>query len=212
MTSRRFQPWEGGEGLSLDVFVRAQVALGRAGLARGRAEEARRHFQAALTPPENLGEARHPLANPGDVYYWLGCACAAANDPAAAREAWEVAGEMKGDFQEKHVISYSEKTYYAALAGMKLGRRRQAKALLRTLLAHARRLPREPAKIDYFATSLPTMILFDDDLQARRVTTARFLEALALQGLGRTAEARRLFRGVLRRDPSHPGAAAMMAG
>jgi hypothetical protein len=74
---------------------------------------------------------------------------------------------------------------------------------LRDLLAHARRLARTKATVDYFATSLPTMLLFDDNLQARQDTTALLLEGQALLGLGRTAAGRARLRQVLRRDPSH---------
>jgi tetratricopeptide (TPR) repeat protein len=206
VTSRRFQPWEGGEGLSRGVFVRAHLALGRGALANGDAVTAKEHFEQALTSPESLGEAQHLLADAGDVHYWLGCAHDALGDRADARAAWQRAAEAKGDFQEKHVSALSEKTYFTALAWEKLGRRAAAKKLLRELLAHARALPRHPAKIDYFATSLPTMILFEDDLQARRVTQAKYLEALALLGLGRRVAAGRALREVRRRDPSHTGA------
>lgn len=209
VTARKFQPWEGGEGLSRGLFVRAHVALGRRALATGDAALARDHFEHALTSPENLGEARHLLANSGDVYYWLGCACAAAGDFVEARAAWTVAAELKGDFHEKHVAAFSEKTYFTALAWDKLGRR-GARRLLRRLLAHARALPRQAAKIDYFATSLPTMLLFEDDLQARQRTTARFLEGLALLGLGERKAGRKALREVLRRDPSHASARAQL--
>ena len=62
---------------------------------------------------------------------------------------------------------------------------------------------KSPAKIDYFATSLPTMLLFDDDLQFRQETTALFLQAQAQLGLGGKTEARALLQTVLRRDPNH---------
>ena len=41
-----------------------------------------------------------------------------------------------------------------------------------------------PATVDYFATSLPTLLLFQDDLQAAQTTTAMLLEAqvAALRG------------------------------
>lgn len=208
MLFRKFQPWEGGEGTALGIFVRARVALGRTALAAGDAAVARRHFEQALAPPLNLGEARHLLANVGDVHYWLGCALAAAGERKAARSAWKRAGELKGDFQEKHVSAYSEKTYFTALAWAKLGRAGPAKRLLRALLAHARGRPDQPAKIDYFATSLPAMILFEEDLEARRAAHARFLEGIALLGLGRRSAGRQALREVLRRDPSHAAAQA----
>ena len=46
-----------------------------------------------------------------------------------------------------------------------------------------------PARIDYFATSLPTLLLFDDDLAKRQRVTALFLMAQAELGLGRRDEA-----------------------
>ena len=46
MLSRRFAPWEGGEGRALEQWTRAAKALG---LPTG-------------NPPESLGEAAHPLA------------------------------------------------------------------------------------------------------------------------------------------------------
>jgi len=101
------------------------------------------------------------------------------------------------------VRAFSEMTYYSALAWEKLGQRAKAKKLLRELLAYARQLQKSEAKIDYFATSLPTMLLFDDDLQFRQETTALFLHAQARLGLGQTAKARRLLAIVLKRDPSH---------
>jgi tetratricopeptide (TPR) repeat protein len=209
--SRRFQPWEGGEGAALGQYTRAHLALGRAALAGGQAAQARRHFAAALTAPENLGEAKHLLANDSDVQLWLGRAAAAAGDRKNARACWEAAAKFKGDFQEMSVRAFSEMTYYSALAWQELGRAEKAAKLLRELLAFARKLETTPAKIDYFATSLPTMLLFEDDLQDRAQTRALFLQAQAWLGLGRTSNARALLGNVLRRDPNHPLAADLAA-
>ncbi|MBC8010960.1 MAG: tetratricopeptide repeat protein, partial [Burkholderiales bacterium] len=173
---RKFQPWEGGEGLALGQHVRTHLAIGRASLSAARAATARHHFETALTAPENLGEARHLLANSSDIQFWLGEACAALGDKPAARAAWTVAATFKGDFQEMRVRAFSELTYYSALALARLGRAATAKKLLSDLLAYARDLAKQPATIDYFATSLPTMLLFDEDLAARQLTTARFIE------------------------------------
>ncbi len=76
----------------------------------------------------------------------------------------------------------------------KLGQTAKAKKLFRDLLAYAEKLAKTPAKIDYFATSLPTMLLFDDDLQFRQETTALFLQAQAHLGLGQKAKAKRLLQ------------------
>lgn len=211
LSARRFQPWEGGEGQALGQHVRTHLLLGRTALESGDATAARAHFEAALQPPENLGEARHLLANASDIHFWIGEACAATGDTTGARRHWTAAASFRGDFQEMSVRAFSEMTSFSALACRRLGQKAKAASLFRALLAYARELARRPATIDYFATSLPTMLLFEDDLQARQATTALFLEAQARLGLGQRARAKRLLREVLRRDPSHALAADLAA-
>jgi tetratricopeptide (TPR) repeat protein len=203
VSARHFQPWEGGEGGPLGQWVRSQLALGRSAIQTGELSRAISHFRAALTAPLNLGEARHLLANQSDIHYWLGCALEKAGDKKAAREHWVAAARFKGDFQEMSVRAFSEMTYYSALAWEKLGQKAKATKLFRDLLAYAQKLQKTQANIDYFATSLPTMLLFDDDLQRRQETTALFLQAQARLGLGQKAQAKRLLNTVLQRDPNH---------
>jgi tetratricopeptide (TPR) repeat protein len=222
VSARNFQPWEGGEGGPFGQWVRSHLALGRKALRSSRGNEAQAsypetsqglltsaatHFAAALTAPLNLGEARHLLANQSDIHYWLGCALAAGGDSKKAKQHWLAAATFKGDFQEMSVRAFSEMTYYSALACEKLGQRAKAKKLFRDLLTYAQQLQKTQAKIDYFATSLPTMLLFDDDIQFRQETTALFLQAQARLGLGQKAHAKRLLATVLKRDPNHALAA-----
>jgi tetratricopeptide (TPR) repeat protein len=208
--SRHFQPWEGGEGGPLGQHVRSHLALGRQALSHGKRADALKHFEAALTSPPNLGEARHLLANNSDIHYWVGCTLAELGREDEARKHWTAAATFKGDFQEMSVRTFSEQTCYSAFALEALGRKASARRLLRQLLEHGRRLARTPAKIDYFATSLPTMLLFEDDLQARQEITALFLQAQALLGLGDRRRGRRLLAEVIKRDPNHALAADFM--
>ena len=207
LSERKFQPWEGGEGAAMGQHVRTHLMLGRAALEKKQPEAAAEHFKSALASPENLGEAKHLLANQSDIHYWLGAAMDLMGDEKSAREHWLAAATFKGDFQEMSVRSFSEMTFYSALAWERLGRRSAAKKLFRELLAYALRLQNAEAKIEYFATSLPTMLLFDDDLQWRQITTALFLQAQARLGLGEKAAAKRLLSIVLQRDPNHALAA-----
>lgn len=211
LASRRFQPWEGGEGGPLLQHTRAQLALGRAALAGNEAAAARAHFECALSAPENLGEARHLLANNSDIRYWLGCACDALGEKASARQHWRAAASFKGDFQEMRVRAFSEMTFYSAAVLEKLGRKKAAQRLLRELLRYAQKLEKSPGRVDYFATSLPTMLLFDDDLDFRQMTTALFLQAQARLGLGEKKRGRALLQLVLRRDPNHALAADFLS-
>ncbi|MCW5550775.1 MAG: tetratricopeptide repeat protein [Verrucomicrobiae bacterium] len=222
INSRKFQPWEGGEGGALGQWTRANLLLGQQALVRTQSLERRPvtrqhllqsaigYFQAALTAPHNLGEARHLLANQSDIHYWLGRTFSEADDQKRAKHHWQLAATFKGDFQEMSVRTFSEMTYYSALAYERLGQPSKARRLLDELLAYAKKLQRTPAKIDYFATSLPALLLFDDDLQFRQEIKARFLQAQAHLGLGRRARATALLRTVLKRDPSHAPAADLL--
>ncbi len=207
MAGRAFQPWEGGEGQALGQHVRTHLLLGREALAGGDAATAKIYFAAALDSPRNLGEAKHLLANQSDIHFWLGEAAAAMDDRISARQHWIAAAEFRGDFQEMSVRAFSEMTYYSAQALARLGRKTEAVKLLRELLAYAKRLAAAPVRIDYFATSLPSMLVFDDDLQKRQAATASFLQAQALLGLGRQPEALELLENILRLDPNNTLAA-----
>ncbi len=211
LSGRKFQPWEGGEGQALGQYVRSRLILGRIALADGEAAAALAHFLSAAAVPQNLGEARHLLANQADVQYWLGCARAALGEKSAVGQHWLAAANSQGDFEEMSVRPFSAMTYYAALAWQQLGRKGKAKRLLADLLAYAEELEHAEVKIDYFATSLPTMLLFDDDLALRQAIGARFLQAQARLGLGQKARAGRLLQSVLQRDPHHALAADLLA-
>lgn len=207
---RRFQPWEGGEGLALGEWVRAQLLLGREALRRGRAAEALRCFTAAMETPQNLGEARHLLANPSDIHFLLGEAQAALGHKAAAKRHWQKAASFRGDFEAMAVRSYSAMTWYSATAMQRLGQAAAAKKTFAALQQYGVQLAEDQAAIDYFATSLPTMLLFDDDLQYRQETQALLLQALGEAGLGQRTAARNKLRKVLRREPSHAVASDML--
>lgn len=203
IANRKFQPWEGGEGVALATFTRAQLTLGAERLAAGNAEGALETLETAYEPPLSLGEARHLLANASDLWLGIGDANHALGQHDKAAEWWTRAAEFKGDFQDMSVRAYSELTYFQVLALLRLQRRAEAEVLLTNLTAHAKRLLQEEAKIDYFATSLPTMLLFDDDLNQRQRNTANYILAQVAAASGREDEARKLLTEVLHNDPNH---------
>jgi tetratricopeptide (TPR) repeat protein len=211
LKNRRFQPWEGGEGLVLGQHVRTHLSLGRLALRENDAKKARFLFAAAANCPKNLGEARHLLANQSEIFYWIGVASKADGNPQAAEVYWSAAANARGDFQEMGVRAFSESTYLSALALRSLGREVESEKLLRDLLDYARKLAKSPAKIDYFATSLPAMLLFDDDLQHRQTIHARFLEAQAHLGLGEKSLAEKSLKEILRDDPNYTPAADLLS-
>jgi tetratricopeptide (TPR) repeat protein len=211
LLSRQFQPWEGGEGLVLGEYVRAQLLLGRDALSKGDTHKAIECFEAADHPPRSLSEARHLLANSSNVQFWLGEAFAATGDHARAKQHWERAERQRGDFQQMEVRAVSEMTYWSAMALRRLGRGDEAASLFQNIFDYAAALEKQTPKIDYFATSLPTMLLFDEDLQTRQHITATFLRAQALIGLGRDAEAHNALAHVRKLDRAHAGVLDLLA-
>ncbi|HKN21786.1 MAG TPA: DUF5107 domain-containing protein [Terracidiphilus sp.] len=210
LLSRRFQPWEGGEGLVLAQYTRAHLLLGQRAFADGDAASACRSFAAILKPPPSLGEARHLLANQSDVWFWLGAAHARNGDRQQAEVYWTRATRQRGDFQEMSVRAVSEMTFWSAMASQCLGRKKEAAALFRSILEYAEQLEHQVPQIDYFATSLPAMLLFEDDLERRNRIEALYLRGQAFFGLGNTAQAVRCFNEVLELDRNHAGAADLL--
>jgi tetratricopeptide (TPR) repeat protein len=210
LSSRVFQPWEGGEGLVLAQFLRSNLLLGRRALAAKDPERARRYFEAVLPPPQNLGEAKHLLANWSDVWFWIGVSFADEGRHAEATRAWKQATRVRGDFQQMSVRSVSDMTFWTGMAYARLGQSTCAQEIFQQMHDYGVALEPQVAKIDYFATSLPAMLLFESDLEKEKRIEARFLRGQALVGLDREKEAKDLLWEVLRMDRNHAGATDLM--
>ena len=211
LLSRRFQPWEGGEGLVLAQFVRANLLLGQKALTEHDPNAAIRRFEAAWNLPESIGEAKHLLMNLSMIDYWLGVAHAASLDDDQALLHWERAAMVRADFQQMQVHSISDTTYWSGKALAKLGRNDEARRVFREIFEYSLKLEQQTPQIDYFATSLPTMLLFEEDLVLRQEISAKFLRAQALVGLGQLEEGTALLHEVRKLDANHSGAADLLS-
>jgi tetratricopeptide (TPR) repeat protein len=210
LTSRMFQPWEGGEGLVLAQFVRSNLLLGQRALFQKDPTRARRFFEAVLSPPQNLGEAKHLLANWSDVFFWIGVSYMEEGRSAEAMHAWQLATRQRGDFQQMSVRSISDMTFWTGMAYARLGQEAHAKELFQKIYDYSLDLQQQVPKIDYFATSLPAMLLFENNLARQNHIDATFLRAQALLGLDREHEAKKLLGEVLQLDRNHAGVADLM--
>jgi tetratricopeptide (TPR) repeat protein len=101
-------------------------------------------------------------------------------------------------------------SYFQALAQRKLDDDEAARAILSRLAQFAERLAETDPKIDYFATSLPNLLLFDDDLVKRNRVDALFLNALVNHGLGDAEKAAQQLEQLLAEDPNHLLAAELL--
>jgi tetratricopeptide (TPR) repeat protein len=195
----------------LAQYVRAHLLLGRRELANKQPQAAIEHFKATLTPPHCLGEAWHPLASTSAIEYWLGVASEALGQADEAKNHWKKAAACEGDFLQMQVRAISTSTYWSALALERLGETDAAAKVFQEIYDYSLELEKETPKIDYFATSLPAMLLFDEDLGQRQRILATFLRAQALAGKGETARAVVLLQEVEKLDSNHSEAADLLA-
>jgi tetratricopeptide (TPR) repeat protein len=180
LRSRQFQPWEGGEGEVLAAWDATKIALCQTALAHADGTTARQHLAQAITYPDSLGEGRHPLANRARLYWLVGISEQALGNDDQARDAWETAAGYAGDFVGMATHEFSDQTYWSIRALDRLGRLEEAESLTARLDAYARELEETPARIDFFATSLPALLIFHDDPErSRQAFAARLLAQVA---------------------------------
>lgn len=201
--TRRFSPWEGGEGLVSAQYVLAHRSLGKAALAAGRSADALHHFEEARSYPENLGEGKHLLTLERDLDYFSALAAEELGDTQLARRHWTAAAAP--------LEALSIHSYFQAKALPALGEEQAAREVFASLEEFAAIKMRSEPKIDYFATSLPNLLLFEDDLKKRNRVESLMLSALANDGLGNRERAIRDLEAVIEEDRNHLFAAEMLA-
>jgi hypothetical protein len=203
LSARHFSPWEGGEGLVSAQYVNAHRSLGKGALAEGRCGDALVHFEDARHYPNNLGEGKHLLTLERDLDYFSGLAAKELGDTLLAERYWHAGAAPLG--------AVGIHSYFQAKALLALGDEEAAHRVLSSLAEFAATRMRAEPKIDYFATSLPNLLLFDDDLEKRNRIQSLLLSALANDGLGHREEAARQLAEVMVEDRDHLFAAGMLA-
>ncbi|UKA64576.1 DUF5107 domain-containing protein [Arthrobacter sp. FW306-04-A] len=203
MESRRFSPWEGGEGETIRVWSMAQRAVATRANARNRPEQAVSALRSAIDLPAFLGEERHPLTNLSDILLALGDAASAAALDGEADAAWTAAANSAGDFTTMASVPYSPMTYYSILAARRLGDTVRAERLTSEYRDYVDSKREEHPVIDYFATSLPSMLIFWDDLERGHRDLIAVMEAQLALLADRPHCARELLRPIAERDPAN---------
>jgi tetratricopeptide (TPR) repeat protein len=204
-----FHPWEGGEGKVVGQFLRCHVALARQAIERGAYQEAIDLLQATASYPHNLGEGKLYGAQENDVRYWLGCAYAGLGDKKEALDLFHKA--TLGISEPAQAIYYNDpqpdNIIYQALAWLKLNEPEKAAAIFHRFIEFGRLHRNDRIEIDYFAVSLPDMLVFDQDIDLRNTIHCTYLIGLGYLGLGEESKGRHYLQQVLEMDPNHAGAA-----
>eukprot|EP01137_Pigoraptor_chileana_P018449 Opistho-2@77936 len=86
-----------------------------------------------------------------------------------------------------------DKIFYQGLAWKKLGNLEKAEALFHRLIGFGEVHQNDEVKIDYFAVSLPDLLVFDADLNERNQIHCFYLIGLGHLGLGFYEETQSFF-------------------
>ncbi len=99
-----------------------------------------------------------------------------------------------------------DKIFYQGLAWEKLGNKIFADQVFAGLVNYGESHEKDLVRIDYFAVSLPDLLIFEDDLQKRNYIHCKYIAGLGYLGLRRFKEAENTLKLVLSEDAMHFGA------
>ena len=204
---RQFHPWEGGEGKVSGQYVQSLIQLARNYMAQGLYDQAINNLISAQAYPHNLGEGKLYGTQENDIFYWLGCAYDGFGQNDLANE-YFVKATMGLD-EPSAAVFYNDqqpdKIFYQGLAHKKLGNKEHADIIFNKLIFYGHGHANDEVKIDYFAVSLPDLLIFDDDLNLRNRLHAFFMQGLGYLGLEEQDKAKNMFNKVIKLDVNHFG-------
>lgn len=212
MEKRKFHPWEGGEGKVTGQYLTCRLELAKIAMKGSRYEEAIELLKQATNYPPNLGEGKLAGAEENDIYYLLGCAYIGLKDNEKAIESFRKAtvGSVEPSIAFFYNDAQPDKIYYQGLAWLKLGDEQKAKGCFYRLIKHGEKHLFDDVRIDYFAVSLPELLIWDEDLSKRNQIHCKWVMGLGNLGLGEKKKAARFFNEVLSLDINHQGAMALL--
>lgn len=202
-----FHPWEGGEGKVPAQYQFARVELAKKAIAEGRYTDAVSLLKECLTYPHHLGEGKLYGAQENDFYYLMGVAYDAMNQTDKARQCWLKATE--GPTEPAAALYYNDakpdKIFYQGMALLKLGRTGEANGRFHKLVNYGEKHLFDKVRMDYFAVSLPDLLIWEDDLQVRNEIHCKYMMALGYYGLGNKEKSNRYLKEAEALDINHQG-------
>ena len=202
-----FHPWEGGEGKVSAQYQICRVELAKQAIMVKEYEKAITLLSECLDYPNHLGEGKLYGAQENDFFYLLGIAYDAIGQKSKAIECWEKA--TKGPQKPAAAMYYNDakpdKIFYQGMALYKLGREGEAHGRFYRLINYGKQHIFEKQKMDYFAVSLPDLLIWDDSLDTKNLIHCKYMLALGYYGMGDIEHALRYLAEVESLDNNHQG-------
>lgn len=181
LMSRKFHPWEGGEGKVTKLYKILNIAQAKEADEKGDCSLAIECYSRCFKYPKNLGEGKLILDYDNDICYMLGELYEKYGDMDRAKEYYQLATRGKTEIADN--IYYNdnpiEYVYYIALAYKKLGNIDKANEIKDSFTNYYTKHEGEKAVIDYFAVSLPDMLIWEQDIDEKNKAFLESLKALA---------------------------------
>ena len=211
LDSHKFHPWEGGEGKVPAQYQICRTQLAKQAMTAGNWQRALTLLEECLTYPPHLGEGKLYGAQENDFLYLMGCVHEALGDTSKAQQCWEEA--TKGPQEPAPALYYNDakpdKIFYQGLALQKLGRHGEANGRFHKLVNFGKQHIFEKQRMDYFAVSLPDMLIWDDSLDTKNQIHCYYMLALGYYGLGEMEKSRRYLNEAKKLDINHQGIMAL---
>ena len=161
-----FHPWEGGEGKVSGQYQLSRIEMAKKELSK---PDAISLLEECLVFPHNLGEGKLYGSQDNDIYYYMGQAYQLQGNEQKAIEMWQ-RGTV-GPTEPAAALYYNdakpEKIYFAALCYLALGMEDKARGLAHKLINYGKNHYFDQIRMDYFAVSLPDLLVWDEDLNVR---------------------------------------------
>jgi len=208
LMSRKFHPWEGGEGKVSGQYIFSLVEIAKKKILEGNYVEAVNLLEKAQLYPVNLGEGKLPGAQENDIFYWLGCAYDGLKDNEKSTQFWRKA--TVGLDEPGIALFYNDqqpdKIYYQACAWLKLNQNDKAISIFDKLIAYGENNMNNQVSLDYFAVSLPDLLIFETDLNVSNKIHCLYIAGLGYLGNSESRKASELFDSILLIDRMNFGA------
>ncbi len=207
LDAHRFHPWEGGEGKVSAQYQICRVELAKQALARKDNNSAISLLSECLIYPHHLGEGKLYGAQENDFYYLLGIAYDALGKKEKAHECYEKG--TVGPTEPAAAMYYNDakpdKIFYAGLCYRALGQEDKARCLFNKLLSYGKQHHFDHVTMDYFAVSLPDLLIWDDSLDTKNEIHCKYMLALGYYGMGDEKHAMDYLAEVEALDNNHQG-------
>ena len=183
--ARKFHPWEGGEGKVTGQYVFSLTQIARQAIRKQQYQEAANLLKRTQFFPENLGEGKLFGAQENQQLHWLGIAYDGLGDTEKAKSCWEEAS--KGLSEVATAMFYNDQQpdtiFYQGLSLLKLNKTDDAEKRFSMLVNYGQEHMNDQILLDYFAVSLPDMLIWEDDLDQRNKLHCNYLMGLGYLGL-----------------------------